>query len=202
MPAERVVHILRQMCHSLSEAESRSLVHRDIKPANVMLCERGGIHDVAKLLDYGLVVTSSMAQEEARLTRHGMVVGTPEFMSPEQCAGDNDVSGASDIYSLGAVAYYLLSGKGPFSGRPVMKMFIAHMSEHPRPLTEVRSDVPRELADVIARCLEKLPENRYSSVDALDHALTASMNGSVWTRGDARTWWSDKQARSTDRVLA
>jgi eukaryotic-like serine/threonine-protein kinase len=145
---------------------------------------------VAKLLDYGLVVTSSIAEEEAKLTRSGMVVGTPEFMSPEQCGGDETVTGSSDIYSLGAVAYFLVSGKAPFSGRPVMQILAAHLYEAPRRLRHVRADVPPMLDAVIARCLEKLPENRYADVSELEQALSSSVAGTEWTAADAQLWWS------------
>lgn len=190
LPAGRVVHVLLQVCGALREAHSCGLVHRDIKPANVMLCERGGVHDVAKLLDYGLVVTSHIAEEEARLTRSGMVVGTPEYMSPEQCGGDDAVSGASDIYSLGAVAYFLVAGKAPFSGRPVIQTMVAHLHEVPRPLRELRPDIPAGLAAAIAKCLEKLPEKRFADIDALDAALVASVQEERWTAADARNWWA------------
>ena len=196
LPPARVVHVLSQVCGALREAHSCGLVHRDIKPANVMLCERGGIHDVAKLLDYGLVVTNQVAEEEARLTRSGMVVGTPEFMSPEQCGGDASVSGASDIYSLGAVAYFLLSGQAPFAGRQVMPILAAHLYEAPRPVVEMRPDVPSALADVIARCLEKLPENRFSDIDELHGALAASVLNEAWTTSDARNWWGRHAGRN------
>ena len=186
---DAALRIVREMASALDCAHRHGVVHRDIKPANVMLCERGGIHDVAKLLDYGLVVTNQVAEEEARLTRSGMVVGTPEFMSPEQCGGDASVSGASDIYSLGAVAYFLLSGQAPFAGRQVMQILAAHLYEAPRPVVEMRPDVPSALADVIARCLEKLPENRFSDIDELHGALAASVLNEAWTTSDARNWW-------------
>jgi hypothetical protein len=194
LPPSRVVHVLSQVCGALREAHACGLVHRDIKPANVMLCERGGIHDVAKVLDYGLVVTSQIAEEESRLTQSGMVVGTPEFMSPEQCGGDAAVSAASDIYSLGAVGHFLICGRGPFTGRPVMQMLAAHLYEVPRPVNEIRPDVPAALADVIARCLEKLPENRFPDIETLDAALAESVRGERWTVSDARGWWANRGA--------
>jgi serine/threonine-protein kinase len=193
LPAARAVHVLTQICGALREAHSHGLVHRDLKPANVMLCERGGVHDVVKLLDYGLVVTTNIAEEEARLTRSGMVVGTPEFMSPEQCGGDSTVSGASDIYSLGAVAYYLISGRAPFTGRSIMQIMAAHLYETPRPIREHRPDVSEELERVIARCLEKMPEKRYPDVEALEAAMLQARSSTSWTAADAREWWQANQ---------
>ena len=191
LPPARAIHVLMQVCGALREAHAHGLVHRDLKPANVMVCERGGMHDVVKLLDYGLVVTTNIAEEEARLTRTGMIVGTPEFMSPEQCGGDVSVTGASDIYSLGAVAYYLLSGKAPFAGRPVMQIMAAHLYETPKPIRQVREDVPEELEQVIARCLEKMPERRFADIDELETAIKRSSRTLSWTLDDARNWWHD-----------
>lgn len=191
LPPARAVNVLSQVCGALREAHGFELVHRDIKPANVMLCERGGMYDVAKVLDYGLVVTSQNADEEARLTRRGMVVGTPEFMSPEQCGGDEAVTPASDIYSVGALAYYLVSGKPPFSGRSAMQTLAAHFYEAPLLVSDVRPDVPVALAQVISRCLEKLPEKRYPEIEDLRLAFAASIGSATWTSSDARVWWAN-----------
>ena len=190
MPPARVVHVLSQVCGALHEAHSRGLVHRDIKPANVMLCERGGVHDVAKLLDYGLVVTNQLKEDEERLTQVGTVMGTPEYMSPEQCDGDAKISGASDIYSLGAVAYFLVTGKSPFGGKKMMQIFAAHLLETPQSVSKVRSDIPPELADVIARCLEKKPEDRFADIDELHRALVAAAPEQPWSSEKARDWWT------------
>ncbi len=194
LPPARAVYVLSQICGALREAHSFDLVHRDIKPANVMLCERGGMYDVAKVLDYGLVVTSESVDEEARLTRRGMVVGTPEFMSPEQCGGDEAVTPASDIYSVGALAYYLVSGKAPFSGRSAMQTLVAHLHEAPRLVSDVRPEVPIVMAQVISRCLEKLPENRYSEIEDLRLAFGASIGSAPWTGSDAKAWWANRAA--------
>jgi serine/threonine-protein kinase len=191
LPPARAIHVLMQICGALREAHAHGLVHRDLKPANVMICERGGMQDVVKLLDYGLVVTTNISEEEARLTRSGMIVGTPEFMSPEQCGGDIAVTGSSDIYSLGAVAYYLLSGKAPFAGRPVMQIMAAHLYETPKPIRELREDVPEELEQVIARCLEKMPERRFADIDELETAMKQTSASLRWTPDDARNWWHD-----------
>src|SRR5579871_5292188 len=124
-PAARVVHLLRQACQALGEAHSIGLIHRDIKPANLFVAQRGGVYDVVKVLDFGLVKQIGETPS-ARLTQEGSLSGTPLYMSPEQASGIGDVDGRSDIYSLGAVAYMLLTGRAPFEGRSTMEVLIAH----------------------------------------------------------------------------
>jgi len=175
----RVVHVLTQLCGALAEAHGRGLVHRDVKPANVMLCERGGRNDVAKLLDFGLVAGLRPEPDDPKISHEGMVVGTPAFMSPEQCRGDAVVTPASDIYSLGAVGYFLLTGKEPFSGSSAMQVMLAHLREAPQPVRELRPDVPSVLASVIERCLAKDPFERFSSAAMLEEALVRSIRGSM-----------------------
>jgi tRNA A-37 threonylcarbamoyl transferase component Bud32 len=171
----RVVHILGQLCGALHEAHAQGLVHRDIKPGNVMLCERGGVADVAKLLDFGLVAPLVNEQADGRLTESGMLMGTPAYMSPEQCMGEAGVTAASDIYGLGALGYYLLTGAPPFAGRSTMQTIVAHIREIPRPVVDVRADVTRELSDVIGRCLAKQPHERFADALELRAALTQSV---------------------------
>jgi hypothetical protein len=191
----RAVHILAQLCGALQEAHDHGLVHRDLKPANVMLCERGGVHDVAKLLDFGLVAAAtSEAETDAKITQAGLVVGTPAYMSPEQCGGDGPVTAASDIYSLGALGYFLLTGGPPFPGKTAMQTLVAHMHDVPSPVHQVRAEVPAALSDVIARCLAKNPGERYASVTALDAALRQSLSQPVWSAAAARDWWSNASA--------
>ncbi len=189
LPPARAVRVLCQICGALREAHGHDLVHRDLKPANVMLCERGGRYDVAKLLDYGLVITNTTAEAEAKLTQAGMVLGTPAFMSPEQCGVDSDVNASSDIYSLGAVAYFLLAGRAPFAGRTPLQMLAAHLYEKPKPLREIRDDIPGELEEVIVRCLQKAPADRYPDVGAVEAALSGCAIA-AWTDSDASSWWS------------
>lgn len=168
----RVVHVLTQLCGALAEAHARGLVHRDVKPANVMLCERGGRHDVAKLLDFGLVAGLRPEPVDPKISHDGMVIGTPAFMSPEQCRGDAAVTPASDIYSLGALGYFLITGKEPFTGSSAMQVMLAHLHDAPRPVLELRPDAPPVLASVIERCLAKDPFERFSSAAMLEEALT------------------------------
>ena len=184
----RAVRVLAQLCGALHEAHARGLVHRDLKPGNVMLCERGGVQDVAKLLDFGLVgALQADAAADPRITQAGMIMGTPAFMSPEQCMGDADVTPASDIYSVGALGYFLLTGAAPFSGCGAVQTIVAHVNRTPRPITELRPDVPAALSDVIARCLAKQPSERFADAASLERALVHAL-GPTDRAEDGRRW--------------
>ena len=140
-----------------------------------MLCERGGVEDVVKLLDFGLVAGLREGASDPKITQAGMILGTPAFMSPEQCAGDADVTSLSDIYSVGALGYFLVIGHAPFAGRSEMQVLAAHLYESPRSISELRSDVPPELVSVLERCLAKDPTLRFSDAASLEHALVHSI---------------------------
>jgi len=156
----------------------------------VMLCERGGVHDVAKLLDFGLVAAVTREDEpDSKITQAGIVVGTPAYMSPEQCSGDMPITPSSDIYSLGALGYFLLTGQPPFAKRNAMQTLVAHLHDVPTPVHQVRAEIPAPLSDVIARCLAKKPTERYASVTALEAALHASLEVPAWSPDAAREWW-------------
>jgi serine/threonine-protein kinase len=173
LPPGRAVHLLRQVCLALREAHALGLIHRDLKPANIMVCERGGVHDVVKLLDFGLVKAVGLARQEETLTQEGAITGTPAYMSPEQAAGKDHLDGRTDIYSLGAVAYFLLTGYPPFPRDKAMEMLVAHIHEPVRPLTELGVKVPAELQGVVLRCLEKDPARRFADVSSLHEALAS-----------------------------
>jgi serine/threonine-protein kinase len=194
-PAERVVHLLRQACQALREAHAIGLIHRDIKPANLFVAECGGVYDVVKVLDFGLV--KQIAEiPSARLTQPGSLSGTPLFMSPEQASGLDDVDGRSDIYSLGAVAYLLLSGRAPFEGRSPMEVLIAHARDNVRPPSEFCAEVPSDLENIILHCLAKKPEDRYQDMDDLEHALARCSVADRWTQACAVRWWQDNAQAS------
>jgi len=146
-----------------------------LKPGNVMLCERGGIEDVVKLLDFGLVAGLRDEVSDPKITQAGMILGTPAFMSPEQCSGEANVTFLSDIYSLGALGYFLMIGHAPFVGRSEIQVLAAHLYESPRSISELRPDVPLELVSVLERCLAKDPTLRYSDAASLEHALMHSI---------------------------
>lgn len=189
MPPARAVHVLVQLCGALGEAHAKGLIHRDIKPGNVIVGSRGGHHDTVKLLDFGLVLPVAAGPDDPRLTRDGLVVGTPAFMSPEQCAGDDTLGPASDIYSLGALAYYLLSGKAVFAERSPTQMLAAHLYERPKPLVEHGVTASAGLEAVVLRCLSKDPAERFPDVQHLEDALRRCTEGGAWTEADARQWW-------------
>jgi serine/threonine-protein kinase len=189
LPPARAIHLLRQVCGALREAHAVGLIHRDIKPGNVMVCERGGLYDTAKLLDFGLVIPVGAGPESERLTQEGAITGTPAYMSPEQAGGQDELDARSDIYSLGAVAYFLLTGQPPFAGRSAVKILAAHLYESPASLMTQRPDVPPALEAVIARCLGKKPADRFPDVRTLEAALAACDPVARWTEQDATEWW-------------
>jgi serine/threonine-protein kinase len=192
LPPSRAIHFLRQVCGALREAHAIGFIHRDIKPSNIMACERGGLHDVAKLLDFGLVLAPGARQGDDRLTQEGAVAGTPAYMSPEQAAGQENLGARSDVYSLGAVAYFLLTGQPPFAGRLPLQVLAAHLYEAPAPLTNHRTDVPAELQAVVLRCLRKNPAERYPDAWALETALAACQNVGRWDEEEAADWWRSR----------
>ncbi len=191
LPPGRVVHLLRQLCAALNEAHAAGLIHRDVKPSNVMVCSRGGVPDVAKLLDFGLVQGNEDATASGpKLTIEGTVLGTPHFMSPEQAAG-KPTDPRSDLYSLGATAYFLLCGKPPFAGG-VMEVIAAQLLQMPLPLASVNSAVPLDLSELVMRCMAKKPDERFRTVADLDAALAACCCVSEWGQEHAAAWWATK----------
>jgi serine/threonine-protein kinase len=205
LPPARAIHFLRQVCQALREAHGVGLLHRDIKPSNVLACERGGVWDVAKLLDFGLVQEARLAQQggsDNRLTMQGTILGSPPFMSPEQASGKGQLDARSDIYSLGGVAYYLLTGQAPFERENALQMLIAHASEAVVPPSRLRPEVPADLEAVVLRCLEKEPGKRFPNADSLDKALAACADAGRWTEEDARAWWHEhRDAPTTEHEL-
>ncbi len=191
MPPGRVIHLLRQVCNALREAHSIGLLHRDIKPSNIITCERGGVFDVAKLLDFGLVYESGLAKTVDKLTTVGTILGSPPYMSPEQAAGKSDLRPASDIYSLGGVAYFLLTGQAPFVRETVMQIFLAHAYEPVVPPSKIRPDLPTDLEAIVLRCLSKKPEDRFADVASLEQALTRCRAADEWTEELAAAWWKE-----------
>jgi eukaryotic-like serine/threonine-protein kinase len=191
LPPGRVVHILRQVCGALREAHAENMLHRDIKPGNVFAAYRGGVFDVAKLLDFGLV-KESREEESSRLTQDGTIAGTPQFMSPEQ-ANQQPVDARSDIYCLGAVGYFLLTGRPPFDDPRPLAVIIAHARDPVTPPAQYRPDLPEDLEQVILRCLAKEPAKRYQTALELKEALDACRDAGTWTIEDALRWWQENE---------
>lgn len=187
MAISRVIHFLKQTCDALSEAHEKGLVHRDIKPANIFAAKRGGTYDVAKLLDFGLVRSADL-EMDSKLTQEGKITGSPLYMSPEQASGD-DSDARSDIYALGCVAYYLLTGQPPFNETKPMKLILAHVQNVPEEPRSLRPEISEDLNAIVVKCLEKDPENRFQTIDELRIALVQTPENGLWTRADATNWW-------------
>lgn len=189
----RAVHLLRQTCQALREAHNIGLVHRDIKPANVFAAIRGGVYDVAKLLDFGLVRPVESDTADPGLTQEGGFTGTPLFMSPEQGTSQQVLDPRSDIYSLGATAYFLLTGQAPFPGSNVVQVLLAHARDPVPPLTQFNAAVPADLEKIVMRCLEKDPASRYPDIESLEKALANCSVAGQWSDEDAARWWLETE---------
>jgi eukaryotic-like serine/threonine-protein kinase len=210
LPPERVVHILRQVCSSLQDAHANGLVHRDIKPANVVVSRAGTTFDFVKVLDLGLVKLEADAQRDSGATAQrgsgaagqstlggdggshtaGGIAGTPAFIAPEVVLGRADTDHRVDLYALGCVAYWLLTGKLVFEGRNVVELLFHHAhTPAPRPSTRSELPIPASLEDLILECLEKDPAQRPASAEALSTRLNDVSLESEWTVERAERWW-------------
>lgn len=189
MPPERVVYLLLQTCDSLAEAHANGLVHRDIKPSNIMTCKCGLQCDFVKVLDFGVARRIS-PQDEARLTLPGMTTGTPAFMAPEIGLGQSDVDHRADIYSLGCVAYFLLTGMLVFNAETAMGIVTQHVTRRPdRPSRWAELHIPEVLEEAIMSCLEKRPDDRPSSALELKARLQTCPALKLWDDRRAHEWW-------------
>jgi serine/threonine-protein kinase len=190
LPAGRATYLLRQVCHSLAEAHVRGLVHRDIKPANVYVCRMGLEYDFAKVLDFGLVRFSTHDARRTLLTSDRVTSGTPAFMAPEVILGEADVDPRADVYAIGCLAYWMLTGQLVFEADSAMKMMIAHVDEEPIPPSQrTELAVPRALDDIVLACLEKDPDRRPQSAEVLWQMSLECRHAEGWSRDAARLWW-------------
>ncbi len=194
LPPERAVHFLAQSCDALTEAHAAGLIHRDIKPGNLFAAQRGGMYDVTKLLDFGLVKPITGDEHSIQLTTEGSITGSPLYMSPEQATGDGHPDVRSDIYSLGAVGYFLLTGRPPFEGDRPIKVIIAHAHHDVVPPSRHVPAIPPNLEQVILRCLEKDPSRRYQTAAELARALRQCEAAGGWTFAEAARWWKAAEA--------
>jgi eukaryotic-like serine/threonine-protein kinase len=203
LPAERVIHLLRQVCSSLQDAHGNGLVHRDIKPANVVVSRAGTTFDFVKVLDFGLVKldTARRAEDDAvaKLSTEGSTSGTPAFMAPEVVLGDAVTDHRVDLYALGCVAYWLLTGKTVFEGENAIQVMVHHAhTPPPRPSLRVEWPIPAPLEDLIMECLEKDPARRPPSAEVVSARLDAVPLTSAWTAERAEQWWATHRPPSPD----
>jgi serine/threonine-protein kinase len=191
-PAGRVVHILGQICRSLAEAHEHGLIHRDVKPANVYVCRLGRDVDWVKVLDFGLVKPSGEVDVPSlKLTADNMIGGTPAFMAPEQITGEQPVDGRTDLYALGCVGYWLLTGRLVFEGHTPVDTMIQHVEDPPVPPSRRAGiEVPAALEAALLRCLAKAPADRPPTADALAALLRDVPLSAPWGPEDARRWWA------------
>jgi eukaryotic-like serine/threonine-protein kinase len=204
LPEARMVYILRQVCGALAEAHAAGLIHRDIKPANIFLTHRGGLYDFAKVLDFGLVKAVA-SEEDAQLTSVNAVTGTPLYASPEAISQPDHVDARTDVYAVGAVGYYLLTGTPVFNGASVVEICMKHVSAPPEP-PSVRCGRPvsRDLESLLLRCLAKSPLERPADAAELLAGLDACVVEGRWTASDAAAWWAarDESSQSAVKVAA
>lgn len=193
VPEARLVYLLSQVCGSLAEAHAAGLVHRDIKPANVFLTCRGGAHDFVKVLDFGLVKPLNNP-EAARVTAPSAVAGTPLYLAPEAASRPNEVDARADVYAIGAVGYFLLTGAPVFQGESAVEICLKHVQDAPA-LPSARSGRPvsPDLESLLLRCLAKAPAERWADAAALLHALTGCTVQGSWTAQDAAQWWAARR---------
>jgi eukaryotic-like serine/threonine-protein kinase len=201
MPPARVIYLLRQACEALCEAHEAGLIHRDIKPANLMSAYRGGHYDVTKLLDFGLVKTLSEDQS-IHISQEGTVAGSPLYMAPEQVMHNQPPDRRTDIYGLGAVAYYTLTGRPPFLGQSRMEVMVAHARDPVTPPSQLRPDIPRDLEALVLRCLEKNPKDRYPDTRVLAEELDACADAPHWSPEQAAAWWHANLSWNPNEITA
>jgi serine/threonine-protein kinase len=186
----RVIKVLAELAGALEEAHGIELIHRDIKPSNVILCTQGGRPDVAKLLDFGLVKELG-DKGGIDLTKEGLLTGTPQYMCPESLTSPDAVDARSDLYAIGAVGYFVLTGQHVFEGATVAEVCGHHLHSEPlEPSKRLDRPVPEDLEELLLSCLEKDPAERPQSAAELSQRLQTCQSMGEWTEAHARRWWS------------
>ena len=203
VPADRALFLLRQACHSLADAHARGLVHRDVTPANIYVCRMGLEYDFVKVLDFGLVkFNDQSSMERTLMTGAHTTTGTPAFMAPEIIL-EGEVDQRADVYALGCVAYYLLTGQLVFEADTPMKMFVRHLQTPPIPPSQrTEMPIPRELDEIVLACLEKDPSKRPQNADELLRLLRRCRFGETWDHETARGWWETHLVELTGPLTA
>jgi serine/threonine-protein kinase len=202
VPPARCVHFLRQICGSLGEAHARGIVHRDVKPSNIFITERGDVSDFVKVLDFGL----AREYRGSRESFDGVFAGTPRYTAPECVMGAAHLDGRVDIYMLGSLAYFLLTGQAPFDYGSDYELMLEHLQLRPKPPSTLRAELAREWDEVVLTCLEKDPEDRYPTVQDLDRALERLPISEPWGPEEAKRWWKEQagaySTKSNRRILS
>jgi serine/threonine-protein kinase len=199
----RAIHLLAQVCGALAEAHALGLIHRDIKPANIVLTERPDEPDVVKVVDFGLAKKFGGSLAESAVT--DVIIGTPLFMAPEAISQPDSVDGRADLYALGAVAYFLLTGRQVFQAATVLEVCSKHMLEAPVPPSQrLGKPLPEDLESIVLGCLAKDRNCRPATAAMLRTALLACADARRYDRGPARAWWQAHRAsqKGNPSVLA
>jgi serine/threonine-protein kinase len=194
VPPERAIHILIQACDSLAEAHATGLIHRDVKPSNILTCHWGLKWDFVKVLDFGLVKTAWAMGNDDHLTSEGTITGTPAYMAPEAALGGVPLDARVDLYGLGCVAYWLLTGERVFVGRTPVEVLLHHVKTPPLPPSERSGrEIPDALEQIVLSCLAKDPDDRPQSAEWLAARLAECATAEAWTPDRARAWWEDNR---------
>jgi eukaryotic-like serine/threonine-protein kinase len=184
------MYLIRQVCRSLGEAHAMGLIHRDVKPANIYLCRMGLEYDFAKVLDFGLVKRELRDEATTRVSAEMELAGTPGYMAPEAILGNADIDRTVDIYAVGCVAYFLLTGERVFGATNRMKVLMQHVQEEPTPPSHrTELQIPREIDEFVLACLRKDPKRRPASAEELLQMASACKTADLWDQGTARKWW-------------
>jgi serine/threonine-protein kinase len=195
-PEERVIHLLEQAAASLAEAHAAGLIHRDVKPGNILVVDRGGLSDLVKVVDFGLVKDVGLnargeATTDVALTMADAITGTPLYIAPETITAPETVDARADLYALGAVGYWLLTGTHVFGGRSILEVCGHHLHSVPEaPSARLGAPVASDLEAVILACLAKRPEDRPASAHVLRERLAACAAAGRWTNARAAQWWA------------
>jgi serine/threonine-protein kinase len=190
LPPSRALHFIGHACSSLAEAHAAGLVHRDIKPANIYACRMGLEYDFAKVLDFGLVKQEQPSDAPTLVTNNELTIGTPAYMAPEVILGDGTADRRVDIYALGCVAYFLVTGERVFDATSPMKLLMDHVQTEPCPPSR-RADqhIPRDFDDLVMACLNKDPDRRPRTAEELSAMAGACKAANMWDQKAARAWW-------------
>ena len=199
LPPERVTHVLRHVASALSEAHQVGLIHRDVKPANIILCRQGGIDDVPKVVDFVLVKDVERGAQVS-LTQGDVIAGTPLYLSPEAITAPDAMDARADLYSLGAVGYFALTGTHVFDGRTAVEVCAKHLHEAPEPPSRrIGRRLPEDLESLLLDCLAKQPESRPATAGDVCRRLEACASFGQWMPDKASAWWREHGPAATAR---